>query len=99
MQIRTSKILNMWWCRTVLPRKLQVEILHDLNINSSPTDIIDVDQLWESIETVNGIECTLGTIYLHLKANITKFNDRFYAVPQKINSGKSIDMCYIAGGF
>ena len=29
----------------------KVEILQDLNINSSPHDIIDVDELWVSIET------------------------------------------------
>ena len=62
----------------------KVEILHDLNINSSPNDIIDVDELWVSIETDSGIKCTLGTIYRHPKANLTKFDDRLYTVLQKL---------------
>ena len=65
--------------------------------------MIDVDELWMSIETDSGIKCTRGTIYRRTKANLTKFNDRLYAAPQTIySSGKSIDMkyiCYVAGYF
>ena len=55
--------------------------------------------MWVSIKTDSGIKCTLGTIYRHPKANLTKFNDRLYTVLQQIDNDKSIDMCYVAGDF
>ena len=47
--------------------------------------MIDVDELWMSTETDNGIKSTLGIIYRHPKVNLTKFNDRLYTVSHKID--------------
>ena len=77
----------------------KVEINNDLQLNSNKDDIIDVDEIWLNTETENGIKSTIGVIYRHPKANITKFNDKFYSVLDKINSDKSIEMCFIAGDF
>ena len=77
----------------------KVEILPDLKINSVDNDNIDVDELWLSTETANGLKCTIGIVYRHPKSSLTKFNDRLYNVLEKINSDKSTEMCFIAGDF
>ena len=71
----------------------KVEILPDLKINSVDNDNIDVDELWLSTETANGLKCTIGIVYRHPKSSLTKFNDRLYNILEKINSGKLTDMC------
>ena len=107
-----KNIFQGYKCKYVLPKSskcggvalfyrenYKVEIIKDLKINSSTDDIIDVDELWVSTETDNGIKSTLGIIYRHPKANLTKFNDKLYSVLQKIDSDKAIDMCYVVGDF
>ena len=92
-----KNIFQGYKCEYVLPKSskcggvalfyrenYKVEIIKDLKINSSTDDIIDVDELWVSTETDNGIKSTLGIIYRHPKANLTKFNDKLYSVLQKI---------------
>ena len=68
----------------------KVEIRTDFLINSEYPcsdieDVIDVDELWIDSETNNGFKSTIGIIYRHPKANLTKFNDRLYNVLGKIS--------------
>ena len=77
----------------------KIEINKTLKVNADSDDAIDVDEIWLNTETDTGIKSTIGIIYRHPKANITKFNDKLYKVLDKINSDKSIEMCFIAGDF
>ena len=84
MQICVPKVFQMRWCRTVLPTKLQIRNRSRSQHKCFTDDIIDVDELRVSIEIDSDIKYTLGTIYRHPKANLTKFNDRLCVVLQKI---------------
>ena len=77
----------------------KVEKSNDQQLNQNNNDIIDDDEIWLNSETENGIKTTIGVIYRHPRAKITKFNDKIYSVLDKINSDKSIKMCFIAGDF
>ena len=58
-----------------------------------------MDELWVSTETDNGIKSTIGIIYRHPKANLTKYDYKLYTVLQKIDSDKAIDMCHVVADF
>ena len=77
----------------------KVEVENDFKINSITNDIIDVDELWLNVELAKDEKCTLGIIYLHPKSNLTKLNDRFYTVLEKIYNNKKIQNCFIVGDF